>query len=102
MDKRYMKIPVSLQIEIRRQAIADVITHREWSLADSIRHLKKGTRITTAEFARLAGITAHTLQDIERGESDGSVETMNKILGVFGLKLGVVRIPRDDFVELHD
>lgn len=32
-----------------------------------------------------------TIQDIEQGRSDGTVQTMNRIFGMLGLKLGVVR-----------
>lgn len=53
-------------------------------------------RITTAELAKLAGISFRTLQDIECEESEGTVQTMNRIFGVLGLKLGVVRVSLDD------
>lgn len=33
-----------------------------------------------------------TLQDIKRERSDGSIQTMNRIFAVLGLKLGVVRV----------
>ena len=34
-------------------------------------------------------------QDIEQERSDGSVQTMNRIFGMLGLKLSVARIARD-------
>ena len=37
-----------------------------------------------------------TVQDIEQGRSEGSVQTMNRLFGVLGLKLGVVRIAPPD------
>ncbi len=49
-------------------------------------------RLTTAEMAKLSGVSHRTLQDIEQERSEGSVQTMNRILGVLGLKLGVCRI----------
>ncbi|CAB3968139.1 MULTISPECIES: transcriptional regulator [Burkholderia] len=73
MDKRYDALPLPEQLSLRRQAIEDVLAHPEWSSRESVRHLKK------------------TVQDIEQGRSDGTVQTMNRIFGMPGLKLGVVR-----------
>ncbi len=49
-------------------------------------------RLTTAEMAKLSGVSHRTLQDIQRERSEGSVQTMNRIFGVLGLRLGVCRI----------
>jgi DNA-binding XRE family transcriptional regulator len=91
MDKRYNTIPPSEQLELRRQAIEDVLAHPEWPLPQAIKHLKKTMRLTTAEMAKLSGVACRTLQDIEQGRSEGSVQTINRVLGMLGLKLGVVR-----------
>ncbi|WP_175922591.1 helix-turn-helix domain-containing protein [Burkholderia latens] len=67
------------------------LAHPEWPLRESGRHLKKTMRLTSAEMAKLAGVSTKTIQDIEQGRSDGTVQTMNRIFGMLGLKLGVVR-----------
>lgn len=92
MDKRFKPISLPDQIELRRQAIEDVLAHPEWSLPQAVRHLRKTMRLTSAEMARLTGIGHRTLQDIEQERSEGSVQTMNRILGVVGLRLGVTRV----------
>ena len=69
MDKRFTPIPIAQQLELRRQAIDDV----ERGSSDS---------------------DWDPLQDIEQERSEGSVQTMNRILAMLGLKLGVVRIVR--------
>lgn len=91
MDKRFNPVSLPQQLALRRQAVEDVLAHPEWSLRDSVRHLKKTLRLTSAELAKLAGISMRTLQDIEQGRSEGTVQTLNRILGVLGLRLGVVR-----------
>ncbi|CAG9263043.1 MULTISPECIES: helix-turn-helix domain-containing protein [Burkholderia] len=91
MDKRYNAMSLPEQLALRRQAIEDVLAHPEWSLRESVRHLKKTMRLTSAEMAKLAGVSTKTIQDIEQGRSDGTVQTMNRIFGMLGLKLGVVR-----------
>lgn len=95
MDKRFTALPLSAQLDLRRQAVEDVLAHPEWSLPQAVRHLKKTMRLTTAEMARLSGVGYRTMQDIEQERSDGSVQTMNRIFGMLGLKLGVVRRATD-------
>ena len=91
MDKRYKALSVPEQLALRLQAIEEVLAHPEWTLQQSVRHLKRTLRLTSAELARLAGVSTKTIQDIEQGRSEGTVQTLNRILGVLGLKLGVVR-----------
>lgn len=95
MDKRFNPLSIPQQLDLRRQAVDDVLAHPEWSLAQAVRHLKKTMRLTTAEMAKLSGVAYRTLQDIEQERSDGSVQTMNRIFGMLGLKLGVARIVRE-------
>ncbi len=96
MDKRYNTLPPNEQLALRRKAVEDVLAHPEWSLAQSVRHLKTTMRLTTAELAKLSGLGFRTLQDIEGERSEGTVQTLNRILGVVGLKLGVVRAAGSD------
>lgn len=90
MDKRYNTLSLPEQLMLRKQAIDDVLAHPEWTLQQSVRHLKRAMRLTSAELAKMAGINPKTLLDIEQGRSLGTVQTLNKVLGVLGLKLGVV------------
>lgn len=91
MDKRYNPLTPGQQMHARKQAVEDVLAHPEWTLPEAINHIKTTLRLTASELAKLAGISHRTLQDIEQGRSPGSVQTMNRILGVLGLRLGVVR-----------
>ena len=91
MDKRYAALSMGELLMLRKQAIDDVLEHPEWTLQQSVRHLKRSMRLTSAELAKMAGINARTLLDIEQGRSTGTVQTLNAILGVLGLKLGVVK-----------
>ena len=95
MDKRYTALTLQQQMDLRRQAVDDVLSHPEWSLPQAIRHLKKTMRLTTTELAKLSGVAFRTLQDIEQERSEGSVQTMSRIFAVLGLKLGVVRVSQD-------
>lgn len=90
MDKRYKPLPLAEQLLLRKQVVEDILAHPEWPLPMAIVHMKKMLRLTSAELAKLAGISYRTLQDIEQGRSTGTVQTMNRVLGVLGLRLGVV------------
>ena len=94
MDKRYKTLSVPEQLVLRVQAVGGVLADQDWTLQQSVRHLKRTLRLTSAELAKLAGVSTKTVQDIEQGRSEGTVQTLNRILGVLGLKLGVVRAPR--------
>ncbi len=91
MDKRYNNLTLPEQLALRRQAIEDVLAHPEWSLRESLRHLKRSMRLTSEEMAKLAGVSTKTIQDLEQGRSEGTVQTLNRVLGVLGLRLGVVK-----------
>jgi DNA-binding XRE family transcriptional regulator len=95
MDKRFTPLSLAEQLELRMKAVEDVLAHPEWTLAQSVRHMKKTMRLTTAEMAKLSGVAFRTIQDIEQERSEGSVQTMNRILGMLGLKLGVARATRE-------
>jgi DNA-binding XRE family transcriptional regulator len=95
MDKRFNTLTLAQQLDLRQQAIEDVLAHPEWSLPQTVRHLKKTMRLTTAEMAKLSGVAYRTMQDIEQERSEGSVQTMNRIFGMLGLKLSVARVTHD-------
>ena len=102
MDKRYKSLPLPQQLVFRKKAIDDVLANPQWSLAQTVRHLKKSMRLTTAEFAKLAGFTYRAGQDIERGQSSSTIQSPNRILWVLGLKLGVTRVDQlSDFNSSH-
>ena len=94
MDKRFTTLSIPDQLALRKKAVEEVLAHPQWSLAQSVRHLKKTMRLTTAEMAQLSGVSYRTMQDIEQERSEGTVQTMNRIFGMLGLKLGVTRIAR--------
>jgi DNA-binding XRE family transcriptional regulator len=95
MDKRYNAITMQEQLRLRQHAVDEVLANPQWTLAQAFAHLKRAMRLTTAEYAKLSGVSLRTLQDIEGGRSEGTVVTMNKIFGVLGLKLGVVQVGAD-------
>ena len=91
MDRRRRPLPLAKQLEVRQRAIEEVLAHPEWPAAEAIRHVKKSLGLTSADLARLAHVGFRTVQDIEQGRTLGTVRIVDKILGILGLRLGVVR-----------
>jgi DNA-binding transcriptional regulator YiaG len=91
MDKRYKPISLSEQMMLRQEVMDEVLAHPEWPLPDVIRFIKKHLRLTTEDLAKLSGVSFRAIQNIERGVSPGTVQSLNRILGVLGLRLGAVK-----------
>ena len=53
MDKRFTPLSPAEQLMARKQAIEDVLAHPEWTLQQSVLHLKRSMRLTSAEMAKM-------------------------------------------------
>lgn len=90
---------MSLMPEQRAQVIDDVqlrIADGTWELGAAVRHL----RVTVAEmqqaqFARMCKISVRTLIQIEQGEGNPTLKSLNAVFRPFGLQMGVVRRQRN-------
>lgn len=91
MDKRYKPLSLPEQMMLRQEVMDEVLAHPEWSLPEVIRFIKKRLRLTTEDLAKLSGVSFRAVQNIERGVSPGTVQSVNRILGVLGLRLGAVK-----------
>jgi len=89
MDKRFKPLTLPEQLALRRQAIQDVAAHPEWSLSETIHHIRTSLRLTVPEFAQLTKVSARTIKDLEAGRTSGTVQTVESLLAVVGLRLGV-------------
>lgn len=63
------------------------------SLADAVKEMRRISRLTQPEFAKHRNISLGTLRQIESGEADPRVATLNKIANIFGLEIGFVKKP---------
>jgi DNA-binding transcriptional regulator YiaG len=96
MDKRFKPIPLPEQIALRRKAVEDVLQHPEWDLAQTVRHLRTSLRLTVPEYSKLTQVSTRTILDVEAGRTAGTVQTLERLVGIVGLKLGVQRAPRTE------
>lgn len=63
----------------------------------AVTEIRKTIGLTQERFAEIAGLTRRQIAEIERGEANPTLETLNKIGKVFGFTVGLVkRTPRED------
>ena len=60
-----------------------------------VRRRRLANRLNQRELAELAGVGVRLVSELERGKPTLRMDAVNRVLQVFGLKLGTIRIPRD-------
>lgn len=91
MDKRYKPLTPMEELQIRRQLLEELTSKPTAPIPAVIRKIRTGLRFTIPEYAKLCGVSARTLQDIERGESSPTLMTAEKLLHPIGMTLGAVK-----------
>jgi DNA-binding XRE family transcriptional regulator len=90
MDKRLKKpLPSGEAMERRNQFYADLAAGR-LTLADAVVAMRKMSRLTQPEFAKHRGISTQALRQMESGTGNPTLETLNKVVSVYGLEVGLV------------
>ncbi|MBI5210963.1 MAG: helix-turn-helix transcriptional regulator [Elusimicrobia bacterium] len=64
-------------------------------IADFVRQKRRESRLTQAELAAKAGVGLRFIRDMEQGKTSLRTDTVNKVLFLFGRRLGPVDLPRD-------
>ena len=65
-------------------------------IGEFVRARRKASKLTQRQLGELAGVGMRFVSDLERGKSTVQVDTVNKVLAVFGKTLGIVDAPKDD------
>jgi DNA-binding transcriptional regulator YiaG len=79
----------ALRLEMYRRLAAGELT-----IAEAVKAMRRLSHLTQPEFARHRGISVDALRQIESGRGNPTVETLNKVVSVFGLQVGFVPRPR--------
>ncbi|MFJ3058361.1 helix-turn-helix transcriptional regulator [Herbaspirillum sp. NPDC087042] len=90
MDKRFKPLTPIEQLEERRVLFDELAADPALPIPAVVRKIRTTLRLTIAEYARLCGVSARTLQDIERGESSPTLATAEKLLKPVGMTVGAV------------
>jgi y4mF family transcriptional regulator len=72
------------------------------SVSRFIRERRDSRKISQKELAELAGVGQRFVSELERGKPTVRVAEVNKVLAVFGKRLGIVDRPRSDIDESTD
>ena len=83
--------------ELSRIEISERVEHTmqagEISIGQAIQVLRQNVaQLTQAEYAKLCGVSQRTLAAVESNQANPSIDTLNQLLKLFGLKLGLSRL----------
>jgi DNA-binding XRE family transcriptional regulator len=79
------------EIDALRRELAAIVPECREDIPSVLRRMRIIARLSQAEYARLCGVSVHTLAKIEGGTGDPSAGTLEKLLKPFGFTVGVVR-----------
>lgn len=88
MDKRFKPLSAAEELQARRALADELAADPGLPIPAVIRKIRTALRFTIAEYAKLCGVSARTLQDIEREESSPTLITAEKLLRPMGMGVG--------------
>lgn len=94
MDKRFNPLSPGEALQARRALAEELAAAPGMPIPLVIRKIRASLRLTIAEYANLCGVSARTLQDVERGESSPTLATAEKLLRPMGLVPSAAPQPR--------
>lgn len=94
MDKRFNPLTPVEELQARPALMDELAAAPAMPVPAVVRKIRATLRLTIAEYAKLCGVSARTLQDIEREESSPTLATADKLLRPMGMALGAVSRPR--------
>ena len=88
--------PTREEQDTLRRAFYERIDRGDMTIPDAMKAMRKMTGLTQAEFAAHRGVSRRVIQDIERGIGNPTVDSLNSIAKLFGLRVGFVPIRRNE------
>ncbi len=64
-------------------------------ISDFVKERRRAARLTQVELAAKAGVGLRFIRDLEQGKNSLRADTVNKVLFLFGKRLGPVDMDRD-------
>ena len=94
MDKRFKEVDEDLASAMRQQLYKDVASGAI-DVGQAVRVMRRISHLTQPEFAKHRGISVQALKQIEQGTGNPTVQTLDKVASIFGLRVGFVPIRRE-------
>ncbi|WP_426390734.1 helix-turn-helix domain-containing protein [Variovorax sp. R-27] len=92
MDKRRKSSDATHEMELR-DALYRAISSGKLPVGQSVAAMRRMSKLTQPEFATHRGLSVQSLRAIEADKANPTVDTLNKVAGIFGLQVGFV--PKD-------
>lgn len=84
------KRPPREKIRERRHALSERAAAGQLRLPEGFRDMRTAIGLTQAEFARMLKMTVRQWAEIERGEANPTMETLERIGRAYGFQVGFV------------
>jgi len=98
MPDREQNLSGATPAQARKVRGGDDIPDRE-SVGTFVRTRRKANGLTQAELGELAGVGTRFVSELERGKPTLRLDKVNRVLAVFGKRLGLVDAPRPEAGE---
>lgn len=94
MDKRFNPLSPAGELQARRALADELAADPSLPIPAVVGKIRTTLRLTIAEYAKLCGVSARTLQDIEREQSSPTLATAEKLLRPMRMVPGAAPKPR--------
>ncbi|MFZ4539643.1 helix-turn-helix domain-containing protein [Propionivibrio sp.] len=92
MDRRRKHIDPEIERELRIRFYEDIKAGK-LPVPEAVREMRRLSRLTQPEFAKHRGVSFGALKQIEAGDGNPTIATLQKIGTIFGLEVGFVLKP---------
>lgn len=89
MDRRRKYVDPEVDRQLR-DAFYGAVANGSMSVGEAVATMRRISKLTQPEFARHRGISVQALRQIEADKGNPTIDTLNKVASIFGLKVGFV------------
>ncbi|MEL4297782.1 helix-turn-helix domain-containing protein [Acinetobacter ursingii] len=91
MDKRFTPLSQIEQIRKRQYVLEAIQQNPDWPINVVAKFIRSELHLTLSDMAKITKISLQTLQNLEKPNTNPTLETINKLLNAFGLRLLIVK-----------
>ncbi|AWY44445.1 transcriptional regulator [Pseudomonas putida] len=85
-----------MERRILLESILEELANDTLSIHQAVRRLRvEVTGLNQAKFARMCKISVRSLVQMEQGEGNQTLKSLNKVFCLFGMRVGVLKLRRD-------
>lgn len=92
MDKRFTPLTPNEQLQKRKAMAEQLSAHPDWPISRVVYFIRSELQLTQPELAKLCKVAKQTISNIELGNANPTLTTIDKILKPFGFKMHVGRM----------